>query len=105
MLETQIQQITATLSRQSNGDPYQIPVQESMKYIFTVFKGKAPKSSGWSLGVDGPRNAMTPDKGPSAAENFSAKSTQRVKEPKSSGTETVLLTDLKCDDLTRKINQ
>jgi hypothetical protein len=48
---------------------------------------------------------MTPNKEPSAAENFSAKSTQRVKKPKSSGTETVLLTDLKCDDLTRKINQ
>jgi hypothetical protein len=43
MLETQIQQIAAALPHQSNGDPSQSPVQESMKSIFTVFKGKSPK--------------------------------------------------------------
>jgi hypothetical protein len=78
MLETQIQQIAATLPCQSNGDPSQSPVQESMKSIFTVFKGKAPKSTGGSLGGVGLGNAMTPNKEPSAAENFSAKSTRRV---------------------------
>jgi hypothetical protein len=51
-----------------------------MKLIFTVFKGKAPKSTGGSLGGVGLGNVMTPDKEPSAAENFSAKSTQRVKD-------------------------
>jgi hypothetical protein len=50
ILETQIQQIVATLPHQSNGDPSQSPVQESMKSIFTVFKGKAPKSTRGSLG-------------------------------------------------------
>jgi hypothetical protein len=78
MLETQIQQIAAALPCQSNGDPSQSPVQESMKSIFTVFKGKAPKSTGGSLGGVGLGNAMTPNKEPSAAENFSAKSTRRV---------------------------
>jgi hypothetical protein len=43
MLETQIQQIAAVLPRQSNGDPSQSPVQESVRSIFTVFKEKAPK--------------------------------------------------------------
>jgi hypothetical protein len=36
MLETQIQQIVAALPCQSNGDPSQSPVQESMKSIITV---------------------------------------------------------------------
>jgi hypothetical protein len=78
MLETQILQIAAALPHQSNGDPSQSPVQESVKSIFTVFKGKAPKSTGGSLGGVGLGNAMTPDKEPSAAENFSAKSTRCV---------------------------
>jgi hypothetical protein len=86
MLETQIQQIAVALPRQSNGDPSKSPVQESMKLIFTVFKGKAPKSTGGSLGGVGLGNAMTPDKEPSAAENFSAKSTQRVKDATSAAT-------------------
>jgi hypothetical protein len=51
MLETQIQQITAALPRQSNGDPSQSPLQESMKSIFTVFKKKFPKSTGGSEGL------------------------------------------------------
>jgi hypothetical protein len=80
MLETQIQQIAAALPRQSNGDPSQSPVQESVKSIFTVFKGKAPKSVGGSLGGVGPVNALTPAKEPSAAENFSTKSTRRTKD-------------------------
>jgi hypothetical protein len=75
MLETQIQQITVALPRESNGDPYQSPVQESVKSIFTVLKGKAPKSTGGCLGGVGLRNATTSDKKPSAAENFSMKST------------------------------
>jgi hypothetical protein len=78
MLETHIQQIVAALSRQSNGDPSQSPVQERMKSIFTMFKRKAPKSTRGSLGEVDPGNAMTPDKEPSAAKNFSAKSTRRV---------------------------
>jgi hypothetical protein len=80
MLETQIQQIVVALPRQSNGDPSQSPVQESVKSIFTVFKGKALKSTEGSLGGVGLRNAMTPDKEPSAAENFSAQSTRHVKD-------------------------
>jgi hypothetical protein len=80
MLETQIQHIAAALPCQSNGDPFQSPVQESVKSIFTVFKGKAPKSTGGSLGGVGLGNAMTPDKEPSAVENFSAKSTRHVKD-------------------------
>jgi hypothetical protein len=80
MLETQIQLIIAALPHQSNGDPSQSPVQESMKSIFTVFKGKAPKSTGRSLEGISPGNAMTLNMEPSAAENFSAKSTRRVKD-------------------------
>jgi hypothetical protein len=80
MLETQTQYITAALPCQSNGDPSQNPAQESVKPIFTVFKGKTPKSTGGSLGGVGPGNAMTPDKEPSAAENFSVKSTGRIKD-------------------------
>jgi hypothetical protein len=79
-------QIAAALLRQSNGDPSQSLVQESVKSIFTVFKGKAPKSTGGSLGGVGPGNAITPDKEPSAAENFSAKSTLRVKDATSAVT-------------------
>jgi hypothetical protein len=79
MLETQNQQITTTFSHQSNGDPSQSPIQESMKSTFTVFKGKAPKSTRGSLGGLVLGNAMTPDKKPSTAENFSMKSTWRVK--------------------------
>jgi hypothetical protein len=80
MLETQIQKITAALPHQSNEDPSQSPIQESVKYIFTVFKGKIPKYTGGSLGGVGSRNAMTPDKEPSAAENFSVKFTPCVKD-------------------------
>jgi hypothetical protein len=90
MLETRIQQIAATLPRQGNGDPSQSPVQESMKSIFTVFKGKAPKSTGGSLAGVGLVNAMTPDKESSAAENFSAKSTQRIKDATSAATSSLV---------------
>jgi hypothetical protein len=61
---------------------------------------------------------MTPDKKPSAVENFSTKSSRRVKnatptatsspvtpQPKSLGMETVLLTDLKRGALTTRINR
>jgi hypothetical protein len=43
ILETQIQQISATIPSQSNGDSSKTPVQESVRSIFTVFKEKAPK--------------------------------------------------------------
>jgi hypothetical protein len=61
-----------------------------MKFIFTMFKGKAPKSIGGSLGGVGPGNAMTPDKEPSAAENFSVKSTRRVKDATSAVTSSLV---------------
>jgi hypothetical protein len=86
MLETQIQQIAAALPRQSNVDPSWSPIQESMKSIFTVFKGKVPKSTGGTLGGVGPGNAMTPDKEPSAAENFSVKSTRCINDATSAVT-------------------
>jgi hypothetical protein len=79
-LGTQIQYIAAALPRQSNGDPCQSTVQESMKSIFTLFMGKAPKSNVGSLGGVGLGNAMTPNTEPSTTENFSAKSTRRVKD-------------------------
>jgi hypothetical protein len=60
---------------------------------------------------------MTPNKKPNTAENFSTKFSQRVKNVmpvatsspiapviKSSGMETVFLTDLKCDTLAGRIN-
>jgi hypothetical protein len=63
------------------------------------------------------RNAMTLDKKPSAAENFSLnflnvsrmprllqQVLQLLQRSKSSGMETVLLTNLKCDTLTGRIN-
>jgi hypothetical protein len=65
MLETQIQQISATIPSQSNGDSSKTPVQESVRSIFTMFKEKAPKPTKGSLGEVGK------DKKPSAAENFS----------------------------------
>jgi hypothetical protein len=51
-----------------------------------MFKGNAPKSTGGSLGGVGPGNAITPNKEPSAIENFSAKSTQRIKDATSAVT-------------------
>jgi hypothetical protein len=86
MVATQIQQIAKTIPRQSNGDPSQSPVQESVKSIFTVLKGKAPKSTGGSLGGVSPGNATTSEKEPSAAKNFSAKSTQHIKDATSAAT-------------------
>jgi hypothetical protein len=86
MLETQIQQIAAALPRQSNVDPSQSPVQESMNSIFTVFKGNTPKSTRGSLGGVGPGNAMAPDKEPSAVDNFLTKSTHHVKDATSAAT-------------------
>jgi hypothetical protein len=80
MLETQIQQITAAVPCQSNWDPSHSPIQESVKSIFTMLKGKIPKSTGGSLGGVGSENAMTPDEEPSAAKNFSMKSARHVKD-------------------------
>jgi hypothetical protein len=67
MLETQIQQISAALPSQSNGDSSKTPVQESVRPIFTVFKEKAPKSTKEFL------RGVSKDKKPSAAEDFSMK--------------------------------
>jgi hypothetical protein len=61
-----------------------------MKSIFTVFNGKAQKSTRGSLGGVGPGNPMTPNKEPSAAENFSVKSTRRVKDATSAVTSSVV---------------
>jgi hypothetical protein len=116
MLETQIRQIVAALPHQCNGDPSQSPVQEGVRSIFTVFKEKAPKSTEGSLGGVGK------DKKPNTTENFFLwnflnasrmphllwqvlQSLQSHRWPKSSGMETVLLTDLKCDALARRINR
>jgi hypothetical protein len=73
MVEMQIQQISAAVPSQSNGDFSKTPVQESVRSIFTVFKEKAPKSTEGSLGGIGK------DKNPSAAENFSTKFSRCVK--------------------------
>jgi hypothetical protein len=73
MLEKQIHQISTAILSQSNGDSSKTPIQESVRSIFTMFKEKAPKSTEGSLGRVGK------DKKPSAAENFSMKFSQRVK--------------------------
>jgi hypothetical protein len=70
MLETQIQQIFVVIPSQSNRDSSKIPIQESVRSIFTVFQEKALKSIEESLG------GVSRDKKPSAAENFSAKFSQ-----------------------------
>jgi hypothetical protein len=67
MLEIQIQQISAAIPSQSNGDSSKTPIQESVRSIFTVFKENVLKSTKGSLGGVGR------DKKPSAAENFSTK--------------------------------
>jgi hypothetical protein len=68
MLGTQIQQIFIAILGQSNGGSSKTPIQESVRSIFTVFKENALKSTEGSLGGVGR------DKKPSAAENFSTKS-------------------------------
>jgi hypothetical protein len=73
MLEMQIQQISTTLPSQSNGDSSKIPVQKSVRSIFTLFKEKTPKSSEGSLGGVGK------DKKPSATGNFPTKFSRHVK--------------------------
>jgi hypothetical protein len=67
MLETQIQQISTTIPSQSNGDSSKTPIQESVRFVFTVFMKKAPKPTEGSLGGVGK------DRKPSATENFSPK--------------------------------
>jgi hypothetical protein len=73
MLETQIQQISATIPSQSNEDSSKTPVQESVRSISTVFKEKAPKPTEGSLGGVGK------DKKPSVDKNCSPKFSQRNK--------------------------
>jgi hypothetical protein len=73
MLETQIQQISAAILSESNGDSSKTPIQESVRSIFTVFKEKVLKSTEGSLGGVGR------DKKPSAAKIFSAKFSRCVK--------------------------
>jgi hypothetical protein len=72
MLETQIQQISAAIPRQSNGDSSKTPVPESVRSIFTMFKEKAPKPTEGSPGGVGKDKLST-------AENFSPKFSRRVK--------------------------
>jgi hypothetical protein len=81
MLETQIQQIFATIPSQSNGDSSKTPVQESVRSIFTVFKEEAIKSTEGSL-VEVRR-----DKKLSATENFS----RRVKKATSAVTSSPIM--------------
>jgi hypothetical protein len=45
MLETQIQQISAPISSQSNGDSSKTPIRESVRSIFTMFKENTLKST------------------------------------------------------------
>jgi hypothetical protein len=73
MLETQIQQISAAIPSQSNGDSSKTPIQESVRSIFTVFKEKAPKPTEGSL------RGVGKDKKPNTVENYSTKFSQRVK--------------------------
>jgi hypothetical protein len=80
MLETQIQQIYAAIPRQSNGDSFKTPVQESVRSIFTVFKEKAPKPAEGSLGGVGK------DKKPSTVKIFSPKFSRHVKNATSATT-------------------
>jgi hypothetical protein len=68
MLETQIQQISVAIPSQSNGGSSKTPIQEIVRSIFTVFKEKSLKSTEGYLGGVGR------DKKPSAAKNFSMKS-------------------------------
>jgi hypothetical protein len=84
MLETQIQQISAAIPSQSNGDSFKTPIQESVRSIFTVFKEKAPKPTEGSLG------GVDKDKKPSAVENFSTKFSQRVKNATSAVTSSLV---------------
>jgi hypothetical protein len=67
MLEMQIQQISIAITSQSNGDSSKIPIQESVRSIFSVFKEKTPKS------IEGSLREVGKDKKPSAAKNFSMK--------------------------------
>jgi hypothetical protein len=73
MLETQIRQISAAILSQGNEDSSKTPIQESVRSIFIVFKEKALKSTEGSLGGVGR------DKKANAAESFSVKFSQRVK--------------------------
>jgi hypothetical protein len=50
MLETQIQQISAPIPSQSNGDSFKTPIQESVRFICSLFKEEAPKPTEGSLG-------------------------------------------------------
>jgi hypothetical protein len=80
ILETQIQQISAAIPSQSKGDSSKTPIQESVRFIFTVFREKAPKPIEGSLGGVGK------DKKLIAAKNFSPKFSQRVKNATSAAT-------------------
>jgi hypothetical protein len=82
MLETQIQQMSTAIPIQSNGDSSKTPIQESVRSIFTVFKEKALKSTEGSLG------GVSRDKKPSAAENFSMKFSQDIKNAMPAATST-----------------
>jgi hypothetical protein len=73
MLEIQIQQISAVITSQSNGNSSKTPIQESVRSIFTMFKEKAPKCTEGSLG------GVSKDTKSNAVENFSTKISRRIK--------------------------
>jgi hypothetical protein len=73
MLEIQIQQISTAVPSQCHGDSSKTTVQESVRSIFTMFKGKAPKPTEGSLGGVGK------DKKPSGVKNFSTKFSRCIK--------------------------
>jgi hypothetical protein len=73
MLEAQIQQISAGIQSQSNGDSSKTPIQLSLRSIFTMFKENALRSTEGSLGGVGR------DKTPSATDNFSTKFSRCIK--------------------------
>jgi hypothetical protein len=85
MLVTQIQQISIAIPSQSNGDSSKTPIQESVRSIFTVFKGKAPKPTEGSL------EGVGKDKKPSTAENFSPKFSRRVMNATSTATSSLVM--------------
>jgi hypothetical protein len=96
-----------------------IKLNISRKEETFTFKAKGTEQCHQVRFTEGPkRDAMTPDKKPSAVENFLMKSTCYVKNamlamtsspvgpaPKSSSIETVMLANLKCDALTKRINR
>jgi hypothetical protein len=85
MLETQIQQISAAIPSQSNGNSSKTPIQESVRSIFTVFMEMALKPT------EGCLRGVGKDKKPSATKNFSPKFSRRVKNATFVATSTLVM--------------